>query len=347
MNVHTRKLFVATLAMALASTLVVIVVRGAGVNWDPARAANYLDSRQQAWFAWRQAQSADGPCVSCHTGMPYLLARPALRSLLKEKAPTMYEIGLRSRLASHAGEKPKGALQSVETIMAAMFVTDAEPRRKTFDQLWTLQQSDGALKGGWQWYNANLDPWETPAQFRYGAALAALAIGAAPPEIRDTPDAQQRIRALADFLLDGLSTRPLHVRIAALWASTTVPSLLDADARGAIVADVLRAQQPDGGWTLASLGPWNEHASAPAPIEGGGSNSYATAFTTYVLQQTGDRNVKAATSRALDWLRTHQDPRTGAWPAVSMNKIYPAGSMEEKFMQDAATAYAAAALAGH
>jgi len=66
-----------------------------------------------------------------------------------------------------------------------------------------------------------------------------------------------------------------------------------------------------------------------------------------VLQQTGDRNVKTATSRALDWLRTHQDPGTGAWPAVSMNKIYPAGSMEEKFMQDAATAYAAAALARH
>jgi hypothetical protein len=276
-------LFVAALAMALASTWVVIVVRGAGLDWDPARAANYLDSRQQAWFAWRQAQSADGPCVSCHTGLPYLLARPALRTLLKEDAPTIYETGLRARLAAHAGEKPKGALQGVETIMAALFLSERETQRSTFSQLWSLQQTDGALKGGWQWYNANLDPWETPPQFRYGAALAALAIGSAPSEIRDTPDAQQRIRALSEFLNDGLSARPLHVRLAVLWASAKLPSLLDAEAKRAIVADVLRAQQPDGGWTLASLGPWAEHPSAPAPIEGGGSNSYATAFTTYVL----------------------------------------------------------------
>ena len=343
MSLHTRKLFVASLFVAVASMSAVIGLRGA--SWDPASAARYLDSRQQEWFAWRQAQSPDGPCVSCHTGMPYLLARPALRALLKEDAPTMYETGLRARLAAHAGEKPKGALQGVETIMAAMFLSDRETQRSTFSQLWSLQQTDGALKGGWQWYNANLDPWETPAQFRYGAALAALAIGSAPREIRDTPDAQQRTRALAEFLNDGLSSRSLHVRLAVLWASTTLPSILDADAKRAIIADVLRAQQPDGGWTLASLGPWAEHPSAPPPVEGVGSNSYATAFTTYVLQRTADRSAGASTARGLDWLRIHQDKSTGAWPASSMNKTYPAGSMEEKFLQDAATAFAAAALA--
>jgi hypothetical protein len=45
------------------------------------------------------------------------------------------------------------------------------------------------------------------------------------------------------------------------------------------------------------------------------------------------------------WLKAHQDLQTGVWPAVSMNKKYPAGSMQEKFLQDAATAFAAAALA--
>jgi len=344
MSLHTRKLFAASLFLASAAFASAVVVTRAA-SWDPALAARYLDSRQQEWFAWRQAQSADGPCVSCHTGMPYLLARPALRTLLKEDTPTMYEAGLRARLTSHAGEKPKGALQGVETIMAALFLSEREAQRSTFSQLWALQQTDGPLKGGWQWYNANLDPWETPPQFRYGAALAALAIGSAPKEIRDTPDAQQRIRALTEFLNDELPSRPLHVRLAVLWASTRLASILDASAKRAIVADVLRAQQADGGWTIASLGPWAEHPSAPPAVEGGGSNSYATAFTTYVLLQTRDRDVKAATSRGLDWLRTHQDKSTGAWPARSMNKTYPAGSMEEKFLQDAATAFAAAALA--
>jgi hypothetical protein len=48
--------------------------------------------------------------------------------------------------------------------------------------------------------------------------------------------------------------------------------------------------------------------------------------------------------RALTWLVEHQDPATGAWPAVSMNKRYREGSMESRFLQDAATAFASAAL---
>jgi hypothetical protein len=44
------------------------------------------------------------------------------------------------------------------------------------------------------------------------------------------------------------------------------------------------------------------------------------------------------------WLAARQDPTTGAWPDVSMNKRRPAGSMEAQFMQDAATAFAAMAL---
>jgi hypothetical protein len=48
--------------------------------------------------------------------------------------------------------------------------------------------------------------------------------------------------------------------------------------------------------------------------------------------------------RALAWLRSHQDTKTGAWPAQSMNKRRPAESMEALFMQDAATAFASLAL---
>jgi squalene-hopene/tetraprenyl-beta-curcumene cyclase len=335
-----RKLFVVCIGLAAVCTGIVLSARDSG--WNPALAAKYLDDRQKDWFAWPRAQSADGPCVSCHTGLPYLIARPALRRLLNDGDATIYERGLRDRLASHAGEKPKGGLQGVETIMAAMFVGDADARRKTFDQLWTLQQTDGALKGGWQWYNANLDPWETTPQFRYGAAIAALAIGKAPTDIRATSDAEPRIRALVDFLNDDLPSRPGHVKLAVLWASTTMPSILSAEAKRAIVNEVLKKQQRDGGWSLDALGPWSEHPSAPASLDRAGSNSYATAFTAYVLREA--RAGSARTDAALAWLRSHQDRTTGAWPAASMNKTYPPGSMEEKFLQDAATGFAAAVL---
>ena len=55
-----------------------------GADWSPKLAAQYLDARQKEWFAWPQAASPDGPCVSCHTGLSYLLARPVLRRVLSE-----------------------------------------------------------------------------------------------------------------------------------------------------------------------------------------------------------------------------------------------------------------------
>ena len=44
------------------------------------------------------------------------------------------------------------------------------------------------------------------------------------------------------------------------------------------------------------------------------------------------------------WLKSKQDPASGAWPAVSMNKQRPPDSMEGRFMQDAATAFASIVL---
>jgi hypothetical protein len=93
-------------------------------------------------------------------------------------------------------------------------------------------------------------------------------------------------------------------------------------------------QRPDGGWSTASLGPWTAHPAAPSVS---GSGAYATAYVTYVLQRAGVKPSDQRLARALVWLTDRQDPESGAWPEVSMNKKYPAGSMESFFMQDAAT----------
>jgi len=314
-----------------------------GNGWNPRLAAQYLHTRQKEWEAWPQAASADGACVSCHTGMPYLLARPALRKVHGEAEPTQYENSLVARLRSHAGSKPAGPLQSVETIFAALFIKgeDDGAARRNFDQLWSLQVKDGRLKGAWPWYSANLDPWETPPSLFYGAALGALAIGSAPAGYRTGPEAQEHIQQLREYLRTGVAERPLHSRLALLWASTKLPEVLSQSGRKDLIEETLQKQSADGGWSIASLGPWTEHPDAPPSV---GSNSYATAFASYVLVKAGVSPSDPAMQRAWAWLKAHQDPKTGAWPASSMNKRYPAGSMEERFLEDAATAFASLVL---
>jgi hypothetical protein len=58
------------------------------------------------------------------------------------------------------------------------------------------------------------------------------------------------------------------------------------------------------------------------------------------LQTAGVAAANPSITRALAWLKSHQDPQTAAWPGSSMNKVYPKGSMEAGFVQDAATAVA-------
>ncbi len=84
--------------MRLVVLLLVAAIPGLGGDWSPRAAAGYLDSREKAWFEWPVTKAPGGPCVSCHTNMTYLLARPALRRALGEAHPSTYENGLRDAL---------------------------------------------------------------------------------------------------------------------------------------------------------------------------------------------------------------------------------------------------------
>src|SRR5207237_10755454 len=53
--------------------------------WNARAAAAYLDDRMDWWLQWTGAQrDHDTACVSCHTAVPYAIARPALRGALSE-----------------------------------------------------------------------------------------------------------------------------------------------------------------------------------------------------------------------------------------------------------------------
>jgi squalene-hopene/tetraprenyl-beta-curcumene cyclase len=332
------------MALRIALFIVFAAVPGFAQDWSPQLAAEYLDSRQKAWFEWPEARARpNGPCLSCHTGMTYLLARPVLRRALSEGEPTTYETGLidalRTRVEKNHAEalsKKSSAPLAVEAILAALFLRS----QMAFDQLWALQSREGKTSGAWPWYDLNLDPWETPYSPFYAAALAAVAAGNLRVEQRSEPEVQTRIQALAEYLQREQAGQPLHNRLALVWASSKLPGLVHESARRAIIDEALGKQQTDGGWTLESLGPWAVHPDA-APSTG--SNSYATAFAVFALRQAG-AGSDARVVKAVDWLKANQNRQFGFWPAESMNKQYSPDSMPKRFMQDAATAFAVLAL---
>src|SRR5207253_5958932 len=120
------------------------------------RAADYLDSRQKEWFAWPRAKVEGGVCVSCHTGVTYLLARPALRVALGESQPTAYEKGLLEGI--HAQADAEGNRQGAEAVFATLFfaLQNANSKilsvdaKRAFERLWSLQIREGKDRGTWK-----------------------------------------------------------------------------------------------------------------------------------------------------------------------------------------------------
>ena len=109
---------------------------------------------------------------------------------------------------------------------------------------------------------------------------------------------------------------------------------------------LLAKQQPDGGWSLGSLG---DIVRKQAKYDVKKSDGYATGLVLHAVQVAGFSKENPQVSKGLGWLRSNQDP-SGAWRAASVNKHRAPESTDPgkahigKFMWDAATAYSVLAL---
>ncbi len=351
------------MSIRLAALVTLAVAPAFCADWNARLAEQYMDARQKEWIAWPMAMHSGVACVSCHTGLPYLLSRPALRQALGEKTgPTLYESVLVASMRAtvirtdandlFAGlkgviiDQVYGAQVVLSSLVLAM---DDAPRgklspegEKAFDRMWSLQVKSGADKGAWLWSDFDLDPWETKDSAFYGAALGALATGLAPADYQARPEIRENVAALTAYLRENQKTQPLHNRLFLLWASSKLRDLLPSADKQAILDELWRKQEADGGWSIQSLGQWKQRDAAPAAASTA-SNSYATALVAFATEQAGVQTSQASLSKALAWLRSHQNTQ-GYWAAESMNHKHDAGTVPEKFMSDAATGYATAAL---
>src|SRR5262245_7557954 len=93
--IHLRRI------IALVVVFLVTPIALAGdkpTDWKPGKAAEYLDGREKTWLEFAGAKRGQGTgqttCVSCHSVLPYVLARPVLRRLTKTATPTEHEESL-------------------------------------------------------------------------------------------------------------------------------------------------------------------------------------------------------------------------------------------------------------
>lgn len=346
-------------------------------SWDPRAAAAYLDQRLKWWQSWpRATRDHNTVCVSCHTALPYALARPELGAALHEAvappaeerltADVVTRVRAWSEVKPFYGDTTPGgrtkATQSrgTEAVLNALILASRDRRahvaspetRQAFANMFALQETSGDETGAWPWLNFGLRPWESGTAVYFGAALAAVAVGLEPQHYAASPEIQPNVQRLRTYLRGHLDRSVwnrllrrddprLFNRAMLLWASAELAGLISSDEQRALVASLWDAQDPDGSWRLTSLGYWRPAHGVSAESDG---DAVATGLVAFALQRAGSDPSEPHVARALAWLARHQDPATGMWAASSLNKARDPATGVGKFMSDAATAYAALAL---
>jgi squalene-hopene/tetraprenyl-beta-curcumene cyclase len=362
-------------------------------GWDPAAAAAYLDKRMDLWFTYGtklKTGDTQTTCVACHAGLAYALSRPVLRRVMHVDVPSTQEARLIDETQRRAetysthqvlydfAERRQIESRGTEAVLNAVILTSAdaarnlrepsEPTRKALARLWETQRPDGR----WDWLDFGLEPWETVDSGYHGAAYAAFAVGTAKGQ--HDAAATAGIARLRSYLSANYEGQHLYNRTWALLASTRLKNVVTDAQRKALIAELVREQREDGGWSLQAMGPWRWSKDSP-PFKAPGeldaslltqSDGYATGLVVYTLEQTGVSRSNAAIRKGVQWLKTNQralpvpDVPGRGWQTYSLNYDREHGSLHydsalrgEKgepwrrlFMSDTATAFAILALAG-
>jgi hypothetical protein len=351
-------------------------------GWNKEAAARYLDDRMDLWFQKaKKLGTGEGKtsCISCHTVVPYALARPLLRKAAGVSKPTGQELRLLEETVRRVDtydtheplykskEKQSRGTEAVLNLLILAgedsrqdFQLPGEPTRKALDELWKEQRPDGA----WDWLDFGNEPYESSDSVFYGATLAAIGIGSVPGNLKIAGEnVSGHIASLRSYLNGNYAGQNFYNKTWMLLASTRMKGLLATSQRESLITELERHQNADGGWSLHSLGPWTwSRTNAPFAPEGkpdvsllSNSDGFATGLIAYTLSQAGLAAGHPALKRSTAWLKANQreyqieQNHWQCWRTYSLNYDREHGGDEGEpwrrmFMSDAATAFASLAL---
>jgi squalene-hopene/tetraprenyl-beta-curcumene cyclase len=337
-------------------------------EWSPAAAASYLDYREAWWQSWPRAQKDHGTvCISCHTVVPYAFVRSALSAQLSENGLTPAEHRLLDSIETRVTKWPQttsyytdtahaAPSRATESVLNALILSSYARRsgqfdpitRSAFAEAWALQIVTGNDAGGWAWQNFHEAPWESSESAYWGAALMSIAVDGTPEAYQDDPGVRLHVTALQDYLRRTYSQQPPINQVYVIWADAELPGLVSNRQLSQFITKVESLQQPDGGWSLASLD--NRESLQSRVLDAfrridrvDGSDGCGTGLAILGLEKAGVPLQDPAVQRGLEWLRQHQY-QDGSWWAPSLNGLRKPDSELGRFLSDAATGYAVLAI---
>ncbi len=290
------------------------------------KAIHFLDSASLHWQKQRK-------CFTCHTNFAYLYAR----GYEKDESAAHAEVRAFAEELVNKRWKEKGPRWDAEVVAAAAALSFDdrmtsgklhETTRTALDRIWTVQRDDG----GWDWLKCDWPPMEIDDH--YGATLAAVAVGVAPEDYRETAGAKRGMSSLRKYLQKN-PPQNLHHSAMLLWANALHKDLMTPEEQQASVDQLFKLQKTDGGWNFATLGDWKRQDGTPQDVQS--SDGYGTGFVVFVLRQIGIASDDPRIVRGTEWLKKNQRV-SGRWFTRSLYND------KHHFISHAGTAFALMAL---
>ncbi len=276
-------------------------------DFSAAKAAEYLDRSALNWVKTKK-------CATCHTNLFYMVARPALHTILPDSGEVrnFYEDYRKVRWQTKGPSEAAGFWPIV--VGTGLTFNDVQTTgrlsdvaKDVLDMMWTVQRADG----GWNWPHCDYAPMEIDDH--YGVTVAALTIGIAPDDYQNTAQSVAGLDKMRTYFKNN-PPLSLHHRAMLAWCSVRIDGIATEEERQQTLKELLALQLDDGGWSTAGfLTDWKGLARGDGePLKTKTSDGYGTGLNIVLARELGVPADDPRLRKGIQWIYDNQR-ENGMW----------------------------------